>query len=1051
MSKVLDCHEQTLQEIQKQLQTLNSFMQRIAENDERRLNSSSNESRSLQIGNATNLESSSVGTIKNLRLDFPRFHGEDPTCWIYKTHQFFSFHRTPEHQKVLMASYHLDGEALIWFQDSEQAGGFVSWEVFIKALQTRFGTSAYDDPMEALTRLKQTTSVVSYKGNFEILSNRIKGLSESHKLSCFLSGLKDEIRLPVRMLVPKSLNDAFGLAKIQEEFLYSNKKSFRPVTEVSRPSILGLPKLEGRNDSKVKLPLQKLTSAQMEERRKQGLCYNCDEKWHLGHKCKGAKLFLLEGWMDVEHCSDAQLVELEEDGVVLGPQEQGKASDHVSAEITLYALVGNPSAQTMRVKGRIKNHEVVSLIDSGSTHNFLDAAELLTLKLPLDTSQILEVKVADGNTIKTLGVCHGVTIIIQGSAFVVDFNVLQLGGCAVVLGTQWLSTLGAIVWDFKLLTMRFAYLGKGVFLKGMQLSTSSFSEADSLFSHGEKKGLLLHISAITKSGPEDQPLLPAALSDLLAKFPKVFEIPTALPPIRGHEHQIVLQDGSPPVCERPYRYPYFQKSEIEKIVNELLELGSIQPSQSPFSSPVLLVRKADGSWRMCIDYRALNKATIKDKFPIPVVDELLDELAGSTIFSKLDLRSGYHQIRMKPEDVPKTAFRTHEGHYEFLVMPFGLTNAPSTFQALMNAIFRPYLRKFVLVFFDDILVFSSNFSDHLSHLKTVLEVLQSHQLYAKQSKCVFGCEEVEYLGHIISGSGVKADPRKTLAMQQWPIPQNIKSLRGFLGLTGYYRKFIKNYGAIAQPLTDLLKKDGFHWTDKALLAFNELKAAVVQPPVLALPDFSKSFIIECDASGYGLGAVLMQEQRPIAYHSQALKGKHLHLSAYETELLALATAVKKWRPYLLGRPFIVRTDHQSLKFLLEQRIATPAQQKWLAKLLGYAFIVEYKKGIENKVADALSRRSDYMPIPDQHEEFPKSSLSNEITKRLGQSTPLIIIVNRGIIGRDALTNEFIEVKWKDIAGDSDEKFGGYIGNRYNRIASIVGYVPGLKVDAISLR
>lgn len=214
-------------------------------------------------------------------------------------------------------------------------------------MQTPFGTSAYDDPMETLTRLKQTTTVVSCKGNFKILSNRIKGLSESHKLSCFLSGLKDEIRLPVRMLVLKSLNDAFGLAKIQEEFLIRNRKSFKPILDISKPSILGLPKLEGRNDSKVKLPLQKLTNAQMEERRKQGLCYNCDEKWHLGHKCKGAKLFLLEGWdVDVEPCSGAQLVELEEDGVVLGPQENVHFADSVGAptEITLYALVGNPSA-----------------------------------------------------------------------------------------------------------------------------------------------------------------------------------------------------------------------------------------------------------------------------------------------------------------------------------------------------------------------------------------------------------------------------------------------------------------------------------------------------------------------------------------------------------------------------------------------------------------------------------------------------------------------------------------------------------------------------------
>lgn len=334
------------------------------------------------------------------------------------------------------------------------------------------------------------------------------------------------------------------------------------------------------------------------------------------------------------------------------------------------------------------------------------------------------------------------------------------------------------------------------------------------------------------------------------------------------------------------------------MIQELMKAGTVQPSSSSYASPVVLVKKKDNTWRLCVDYRKLNEMTVKDRFPILLIEDLMDELGGSRVYSKIDLRAGYHQVRMEESDVHKTAFRTHSGHYEYLVMPFGLTNAPATFQGLMNHVFADCLRKFVLIFFNDILIYSSSLEEHLEHLKVVFELMRKNNLYAKSSKCEFAADRVEYLGHFIQANGVSTDPSKLKAVRDWPTPKNLKALRGFLGLAGYYRRFVCHFGTIARPLTALTKKDAFSWNEEAQRALEGLKESLCNAPVLALPRFDRQFVVETDACGVGIGAVLMQDGHPLAYISRHLNGKQLHLSIYEKELLAVVYAVQKWRHYL---------------------------------------------------------------------------------------------------------------------------------------------------------
>ena len=364
---------------------------------------------------------------------------------------------------------------------------------------------------------------------------------------------------------------------------------------------------------------------------------------------------------------------------------------------------------------------------------------------------------------------------------------------------------------------------------------------------------------------------------------------------------------------------------------------------------------------MVVDYRGLNKITIKNKYPLPRVEDLLDRLVSARYFSKLDLISGYNQIRIKEGDEYKTAFRTRYGHYEFKVLPFGLTNAPATFMRLMNDIFRPYLDKFILTFFDRMLCYSDTAEDHLRHLRIVLQTLRDHKLYANKEKCYFFLQELEFIGHIVGKDGIKLDPAKVKAILEWPTPRNATEVRRFHGLANYYRRFVKDFSKIASPLNELTgERSKFYWGPAAEEAFRNLKEAIASVPNLVPFDFEKETRVTTDASDVAVGAELSQKDangkwHPTAFYSAKLTPTEVKYPTHERELLAIIHALKTWRHYLEGRHFEIVTDHHGLRYIQTQPLLSKRQAGWLEFLQEYDYEIHYSPGTTNVVADALSR------------------------------------------------------------------------------------------------
>lgn len=636
------------------------------------------------------------------------------------------------------------------------------------------------------------------------------------------------------------------------------------------------------------------------------------------------------------------------------PQEQDE--DNLMA-ISVQAISGSECKGTIRLQGWLQKRQVLMLVDSGSTHSFINAELAKNMEGAQPLGKEVQVRVADGSVLQCASVIPNCTWWIQGCSFHSDLRVLQLGSYDVILGMDWLSMHSPMEVDWVRKSMSFEYQGLPIHLQGVSAVTNQCNEIsyDQLRGMTRRNSISVVLQLCTVEETPEAPV-PQAVRPLIEQFSDLFEEPTSLPPRRACDHAIPLLPGAQPVNLRPYRYLPALKDELERQVAEMLKNGVIRHSNSAYSSPALLIKKKDGTWRVCIDYRRLNASSVKTKYPMPIIEELLDELHGASWFSKLDLRAGYHQIRLARGEEHKTAFQTHRGHSEYLVMSFGLTGAPATFLSAMNQTLAPLLRKCVLVFFDDILVYSATLDEHIHHLSQVLQLLRQHDWKVKLSKCAFGQRSLSYLGHVISDQGVSTDNSKIEAIKNWIQPTTPKQLRGFLGLAGYYRKFVRNFGIISKPLTDLLRKGSiFTWSASAEEAFQHLKQALASAPVLAMPDFSKPFVVETDASDVGVGAVLSQSSHPLAFISRALGPKSKGLSTYEKEFVAIILAVDHWRPYLQTSEFIIKTDHRSLTHLDDQRLHTPWQQKAFTKLLGLNYRICYRKGQDNRVADALSR------------------------------------------------------------------------------------------------
>ncbi|KAD4180334.1 hypothetical protein E3N88_28925 [Mikania micrantha] len=826
----------------------------------------------------------------------------------------------------------------------------MNWEEFKEIVKEKYC------PINEIERIEEEflnlemifPDMITYVSKFEQLSRLVPHLvtPESKRIQRFIWGLPSQIRTHVKANKPVTMQSAVGLASTvnddiirteqQKERVGSKRKFDGDQSEGKsgeRRFEAPFTKKGKLNDDKRKDYTSKPTCKRCKKQHfgqcRTPKCLKCHKLGHLAENCRTKRIVKCYGCGEEGHIRP-------ECPKIVGEKNKENPSKSGAKARAFVMHVGNARDEPEVMTGMflLENIYARVLFDTGATRSFVSIA--FRHKIERKTSDLPNgyiVEFANGEILRSGEIIRNCALELDDHKFTIDLLPIELGSFDVVVGMDWLTKNQAEI------------------LCGQKMVRIPLQEGKILVIHGEKPKNALDIISCLKANKcmrkGCQAFLAYALETniekmiedipVVSRYQDVFpdELP-GIPPPREVEFRIDLLPGAAPVAKSPYRLAPSEMQELMKQLQEILDKGFIRPSFSPWGALMLFVKK--------------ERWNTKDVHRL-------------SYFSKIDLRSGYHQLRIKEDDVPKTAFRTRYGHYEFLVMPFCLTNAPAIFMDLMNRVCKPYLDKFVIVFIDDILIYSKTKEEHEKHLKLILELLRKEQLYAKFSKCEFWMREVPFLGHIVSEKGIQVDPIKIEAIKNWEAPKTPTEVRQFLGLAGYYRRFIQDFSKVAVPLTLLTHKDkNFEWGEKQREAFELLKHKLCSAPILSLPEETKNFVVYCDASHQGMGCVLMQGNKVIAYASRQLKIHEKNYTTHDLELGAVVFALKIWRHYLYGTKCVVYTDHKSLQHIFDQKMLNMRQRRWVELLNDYDCEIRYHPGKANVVADTLSRKDRIKPL-----------------------------------------------------------------------------------------